>query len=105
MPVGAAPEYHPHLEDPEIRSLQRLGLANPETDLRHDLQRHPELIPYKGLQGLPMRFYDYNSIFVLNDRWVFAEFDDGHVNGSGVFEYHVEPGGRITWSTVKCAMY
>ena len=51
-----------------------------------------------------MGFYDTTSIFVLNDRWVYAEFEDGHVGGSGIFEFHVEPGGKIQWKVVKAAM-
>lgn len=104
VPIGPGTEYRPQLADWEVEALRRRGLANPAYDLRHDLERHRELIPFKGVEGGTMGFYDTTSIFVLNDRWVYAEFEDGHVGGSGIFEFHVEPGGKIQWKVVKAAM-
>jgi hypothetical protein len=84
----------------EIGLLRRRGLENPVQDLVADLQRHPEIIPYQGVLGGRMGFYDRDRIRVLNDSWVYALFDDGHIVGHGIFGYHVASGGKISWRVI-----
>ena len=40
------------------------------------------------------------SSAVVSREWAYGYFEDGHVAGRGLFEYHVSPGGRITWKRV-----
>lgn len=80
------------------------GLPTTKETLVGDLQKHPELIPYKGVLGGKMGFYDPAGIMVLNSRWVFASFDDGHITGAMLLEYTVGPGGKISWKVLKSAL-
>lgn len=65
--------------------------------LRQDLMEHPELIPFEGRLGGTMDFYDPQRIRVLSDRWVYAEFDDGHSQGAMLLEYERTGDGAIEW--------
>ncbi|MGI6451468.1 MAG: DUF4362 domain-containing protein [Desulfitobacteriia bacterium] len=65
----------------------------------NDLMQHPELIPYDGVLGGTMGFYDPESIQVLSDRWVFAGFDDGHINGYMLLSYRIND-GKISWEVI-----
>ncbi len=86
----------------EIDALKERGLANPIADLKADLAKHRELIPYEGVLGGTMGFYSDADVHVLNDRWVFARFEDGHVGGFALLEYAVKD-GHVTWKRVKVA--
>lgn len=70
-------------------------LSARERALRDDLVKHPELIPYPAVMGGTM-FFVPQRIVILDDRWAFAEFEDGHVAGSMLLEYDVRD-GRILW--------
>lgn len=87
------------LSTSEIMRLRDRGLADPVADLKADLARHPELIPVKAVLGGTMGFYRPEGIRILNDRWVCADFEDGHIGGSMLLEYRVE-GGRIRWRRI-----
>lgn len=92
--ASRVPAGLPDSED--IRALQAHGLADPVADLRADLHRHPELIPFPGVLGGTMGFYDPSGIQLLNDHWVLAGFEDGHVAGEMLLEFRVRD-GRIAW--------
>jgi hypothetical protein len=64
-----------------------------------DLARHPELIPYPGVEGGTMRFWPQESR-VLPPRWV---YEDGHVAGHALFEYTRHPDGTIVWKRLAAA--
>jgi hypothetical protein len=81
----------------DIQRLRNAGLQNPVADLLADLARHPDLIPFKGIQGSAMRFGSTDEACVLTGKWVFAGFDDGHINGHMLLEYGVASGGAIHW--------
>ncbi len=87
-----------------IDRLRQLGLNHPVEDLVSDLQRHPEIIPYPGVLGGRMGFYDTDRIRVLNDSWVYAPFDDGHIAGDAILGYQVAPGGKMSWRVVTSRM-
>ncbi|HEX5029979.1 MAG TPA: hypothetical protein VFX78_00815 [Candidatus Eisenbacteria bacterium] len=38
-----------------------------------------------------------DKIALLKSPYVFAEFDDGHIDGVMLVKYAVLPGGRIEW--------
>nr|HXK50759.1 hypothetical protein [Clostridiales bacterium] len=79
-----------------VVNLKNEGLADPVNDLKADLMKHPELIPYEGVLGGRMGFYSENGIRIINDR-VFAYFEDGHIGGYMVLKYKVSSGGKISW--------
>lgn len=85
----------------EIEELRQRGLSDPIAQIVQDLRSHPEVIPHSGVLGSKMGFYDPEGIRLLSSHWVYARFDDGHIMGSGVFEFAVRPGGKLSWSVVS----
>lgn len=72
-------------------------------EVREALLRRPDLIPFEGTLGGTMGFYIEENITVLNDRWVYARFEDGHIAGSMLLEY--ESGGRgIRWRVLAAEL-
>jgi hypothetical protein len=83
----------------EIRYLQRLGLDSPVEDLIADLRSSPRLIGAEAVLGGTMGFHDRDAIRVLNDRWAFARYDDGHIMGAMLLRYTVSA-GEVTWEVI-----
>lgn len=92
------------VSDVWLRELKHQGVSDPLREIPASLARHPELIPFKGVEGGSMGFYDQKGMVVLDGPWVLAPFEDGHVLGYGVFEYSVGPGGRLSWKRVAAQM-
>ena len=91
------------LDDGEIWTLKHQGLADPVHDLKADLMKHPELIPFPGVEGGRMGFYSPDEIVILGGHWAFARFEDGHVGGTMLLEYKVAA-GRIVWKRLTASM-
>jgi hypothetical protein len=91
------------LGEVEIEILQTKGLDDPVNELRDDLAAHTELIPYEGVRGGKMRFVRH-TIAILSTRWVYAEFEDGHVSGDCLLEYDVGGDGTITWKMISAGL-
>ncbi|RPI73120.1 MAG: hypothetical protein EHM47_06755 [Ignavibacteriales bacterium] len=83
----------------DIERLKKKGLSNPVRDIITDLTEHTKLIPYEGVLGGTMRFYD-REIRILNSKWVFAYFEDGHIAGEMLLEYNVDNDGTINWKRI-----
>lgn len=98
--VGRISAARSELSPQEAARLRELGLADPETDLRADLARHPDLIPHGGVLGGRQGFHDPKSIVLLPHRWAYAAFDDGHVEGYLLAAWQVQAGGKITWKVI-----
>jgi len=92
-----------NLYDWDIQRLKEKGLSNPVRDILSDLKNNRELIPYKGVLGGTMEFYDKES-WVLNNKWVFAYFEDGHYGGYMLLEYNVTDNGKITWERIAATI-
>jgi hypothetical protein len=90
------------LNEFDISHLKKKGLPDPESDLRRDLMGHPELIPMEGILGGTMGFVE-DSIALLSQQWVYAEFEDGHTGGCCLLSYEVGPGGHISWHVLAAA--
>lgn len=67
-----------------------------------DLTHHPELIPIKGAEGGTMRFVTSESR-VLEPEWVYGYYEDGHVAGVSLYEFHRQPNGLLTWTRLASA--
>lgn len=80
--------------------LEINNIDNPIDYLKKDLIKRKDLIPYKGVLGGTMGFYDENNIHVLNRRWVFAHFEDGHIGGQVLLEYEILKDGKINWKVM-----
>jgi hypothetical protein len=88
----------------EIEELRQRGLAEPISEIVASLQAHPEVIPFPGVLGGRMGFHSPAQIHVLNTSWVYADFDDGHVAGHGVFGYSIQADGSLEWRTVMAVL-
>lgn len=51
-----------------------------------------------------MGFYTEENIQVLNEQWVFARFEDGHVEGSMLLEYALDGDGKLRWSVLAAEL-
>jgi hypothetical protein len=76
------------------------NIDDPISYLKKDLMKRKNLIPYKGVLGGTMGFYDENNIHVLNRRWVYAHFEDGHIGGQILLEYDILKDGKINWKVI-----
>jgi len=68
-----------------------------------DLARHPELIPFPGVEGGTMRFYP-SQCRVITPGWAYGYFEDGHVAGHGLFEYAKDRAGRFRWKRIAATL-
>ncbi len=71
-------------------------LADADT-LVEDLLNRPELIPYEGVLGGTMGFYTEDNIRVLDNHWIYAHFEDGHIGGAMLLAYRKRADGQIEW--------
>jgi hypothetical protein len=88
------------ISEDEIEVLRARGLKAPTRQIIESLRAHPELIPHSGVLGGRMGFYS-DEIYVLNSRTVFARFEDGHIQGSGVFEFSIQADGNLVWRVLS----
>lgn len=87
----------PFLNDDQVEYLQKKGLADPVEDLRGALVANPDLIGRSGVLGGNMGFYFRDGIHILNHRWVFAYYEDGHVDGAILLRYSIGENGIVCW--------
>jgi hypothetical protein len=81
--------------------LKIKNVDNPISYLKNDLMERKDLIPYQGVLGGTMGFHDKNGIRVLNRKWVYARFDDGHIGGEMLLEYSISGDGKIDWKIIE----
>jgi hypothetical protein len=88
-----------YLYSNDIKDMKEKGLSNPVQDIISNLMKHNELIPYKGVLGGTMRFYE-KEIRILTNKWVLAYFEDGHIGGYLLLEYDISNDGKINWKRI-----
>ena len=87
-----------------INGLKRQGFDGNVQDIINDLIKHNELIPYAGVLGGKMGFYNKEKVYVLSDKWVYAHFDDGHINGYMLLSYSVN-NEAISWEVIDSYLF
>lgn len=90
--------------DSEIRYLTDNGLSNPLIQLKEDLVNRDDLIPVEGVLGGTMRVYSTDQIRILPGRYVFAVFEDGHIQGNLILQYEVKD-GQISWKIIESSLF
>lgn len=85
---------------PSPSELKAKGINNQIDYIKKDLKMRNDLIPYDGVFGGTMGFYDEKGIHILNHKWVYAHFDDGHINGEILLKYNVSGDGKIHWTVI-----
>lgn len=90
----------PRMNKSEYQSLKARGLEDPGAELIDDLIEKEEIIPHEGRLGGTMGFYAPENIFILNGKWVFAYFEDGHQSGNMLLSYSIAEDGEIEWEVL-----
>ena len=98
-------ESIPQLQTYEIEQLQQKGLKDPIKDLKLDLMKRKDLIPYKGVLGGTMNFYSEENIHIISSKWAAAYFEDGHINGIMLLRYNIQKDGKIRWYVMDSILY
>jgi len=93
--ISTFPTNNPNI----ISDLKRQGFDGSVQDIVNDLIKHNELIPYDGVLGGKMGFHSKDNVYVLSDKWVYAYFDDGHINGYLLLSYSVN-NGVVSWKVI-----
>ncbi len=89
------------LDEFDLSQLEDMGISSP-SEIEQDLINHPEVIPQEGVLGGTMFF---TKVVLVNDHWAYAEYEDGHVMGEGLFSYTVDSSdGSIVWGVVSTQM-
>jgi hypothetical protein len=73
------------------------GINDPKTSIEKALREKPELIPLEAVLGGTMRF---GNIEILSDKWVIADYDDGHVTGKSIYRYQLTPNKTFAFELV-----
>lgn len=95
----------PQIQEFEMKQLKQKGLKDPVKDLKTDLMKRQDLIPYKGVLGGTMGFYSQESIHIISSKWVAAYFEDGHINGIMLLKYNIQKDGKIRWYIMDSFLY
>lgn len=85
------------IHDLELARLKKLGLDDPVAALKADLSTHGDLIPFEGIVGGKMNFYNREGMILLPGGYVYAPAEDGHYLVHAILSYDVERGGTIRW--------
>ena len=64
-----------------------------------------ELTGLEGVLGGTMGFYTEDNITVLNDRWVHAWFEDGHIGGEMLLLYTFDDDGDLSFTLLDLAQH
>lgn len=67
-------------------------IPNPEEFIKNSLLQNPEIIPLEPVLGGKMEF---RRIEILDEKWVYALYDDGHIQGNALYEYLLNPEGKV----------
>jgi len=87
------------LSNAQIQSLQRRGMARPESQLRRNLLDQGHLLPSDEGSAAPLRFHP-DGIHILNERWVLAHLTDGDErHGQMLLAYEVVH-GNVLWQVL-----
>ncbi|MBZ9632563.1 hypothetical protein LB465_17420 [Salegentibacter sp. LM13S] len=84
---------NPVVFTPDIDSLD-----NPETFIVESLERNQQLIPQKSVLGGTMRFVDTE---ILNERFIWAAYEDGHIAGEAIFIYKLNEADSIDFKLIS----
>lgn len=73
------------------------SIEAPEEFISQELRKHPNLIPLEPVLGGRMQF---RQVKVLTEDWVFAIYDDGHIQGNSIFQYKLQSDGSLQFKEI-----
>ncbi len=88
-------QFTPRLEPYMLDAIKRSGIADPGK-LIEDLTQNPSVIPEEPVLGGTMHF---GQVGLINERWVYGSYEDGHIAGAAVFQWEVRDSGLI-WTPI-----
>ncbi|MGM0507991.1 MAG: hypothetical protein ACQERZ_02375 [Fusobacteriota bacterium] len=97
-------ESMPYNNSRIINNLKRKGYKKGVDGIIEDLIENNDIIPYEGVLGGNMNFYNENRIFVLSDKWVMAYFDDGHIAGNLLLKYDLTK-NKVNWKVIDSYLF
>lgn len=71
------------------------------TIILDNLMERADVIPVDGVLGGTMHF---TKVYLVNHHWAYGLFEDGHILGSGIFEYSIDDEGNISWECIASYM-
>jgi hypothetical protein len=92
----------------QLDSLAVVLSSSPDSthlELKRDLMSKPDVITVPGVLGGTMRIFSESDIRILNESWVYAQFDDGHIQAAGLFEYTRARDGSIRWKLLESRQF
>lgn len=93
--VSETPQwYYPETDS---RELLEAGVEDPKDYIKNALLERIDLIPIDAVLGGTMR---YNNIQILGDKWIIADFEDGHVYGKAIFEYEIKDKDQLQFKII-----
>jgi len=69
------------------REFIKAGIVDPKHEIIRSFRNNTSLIPVDAVLGGTMHF---GHVELLSDRWLIAEFDDGHIYGRALFKYELQ---------------
>lgn len=82
--------------DKDFNGIQftRQGIKNPEEFVENALRKRTDLIPFEAVLGGTMR---YGKIQLLGNKWLIADYNDGHIQGRSIYEYRINDKKEISF--------
>lgn len=74
------------------------SIENAEIFIVEALKSNPDLIPEKAVLGGTMQFTDTE---ILNERFIWAGFEDGHINGQAIYQYRLSKEGSPQFKLIS----
>lgn len=90
------------LPDYVLNGLVDHGFKTPLA-LLEDLATHDELLPVEGVLGGTMKWWPEYSV-VLNEKYVFGYFEDGHILGYALLKYSFDKDDILKWQVIDTYM-
>ncbi len=84
--------------NPVVYSKDFDSLDNPEAFIIEALEKDTSLIAQEAVLGGNMYFTDTE---ILNERFIWAEYEDGHIQGSAIFSYRMGENGRPEFKLIS----
>lgn len=76
----------------EGSEFKKYGIKNPEEYIEDQFRKRTDLIPIEGTFGGKMHF---GKIQILGNKWLIAEYEDGHFYGKSIFLYRFKNANEI----------
>ena len=82
--------------DKDFNGVQftRQGIQNPEEFVENALRKKADLIPFEAVLGGTMNF---GKIQLLGNKWIIADYSDGHIQGRSIYEYGINDKKEISF--------